>query len=350
MHQEAEIGFHVDLVNNGTFNQNLGIVGFYNTINSLSISGTQIPRFFDMEIEVVNHLFLDINTEVINSVSYILGDVITPRDNPNISLDYLENSFYILETDFKNTDGYVSFSGTDLFSFPIGDDNKLRPLITTNTTPNTIVKAAYFNEDANFPSTFNTSFNTSQFESIVNTISTIEFWDFNGPDNSLVTLTWDQESEISSLVPDILSLRVVGWHIIDNEWKDLGNSNVNGTLNEGTINSFIFNPSEYEVLTFGALITEDDLVIFNLFSPNGDGTNDTFVIEGIELFENELTIYNRWGNIVYDVANYKNDWNGTSNAGRVIRRNDNLPAGTYYYTLKIKDQNKTSTGWLYINY
>ncbi len=350
IHQDGEIGFHINLVNNGTFNQNLGLAGFYNTNNSLSISGTQTPRFFDIEVDVVNHLFLDINTEAINSVAYISGDIITPRNNPNISLDYLDNAFYILEGDLKNTDGYASYNSNLEFIFPIGNDNKLRPLITTNNTPNTIVKAAYFNEDPNTPSVFTTNFLTTSFESIINSISIIEFWDFDGPDNSLVTLTWDNDSDISSLVSDLQSLRVVGWHIIDQEWKNLGNSNFTGNFNQGTIDSFIFNPSDYEVLTFGSLVTIDDLEVFNLFSPNDDGANDTFVIRGIESFNNILKIYNRWGNIVFEAKNYQNDWDGTSNAGRVIKRNQKLPVGTYYYTLELTDSNRSSTGWLYINY
>ncbi|GGI56778.1 gliding motility-associated C-terminal domain-containing protein [Winogradskyella haliclonae] len=350
IHQDGEIGFHVNLINNGTFNQNLGLAGFYNTTNSLSIAGSQIPRFYDMEVDVVNHLFLDVNTEIINSAAYTTGDVITPRSNPSISLDYLDNSFYVLETDISNTDGYASFNGNTEFRFPIGDDDKLRPLITTNSTPNSIIKAAYFNEDPNFPSVFTNPFDTNSLESIVSQISILEFWDFDGPDNSFVTLTWDSESEIDQLVPDLLSLRVVGWHISDQEWKDLGNSNVTGTFAEGTINSFVFNPLDYEILTFGALVTEDELEIFNLFSPNDDGANDTFIIKGIESFENNLKIYNRWGNIVFEVNNYQNDWDGTSNAGRVIRRNQKLPAGTYFYTLELKESGRASTGWLYINY
>ncbi len=350
MHQDAEVGFHIDLVNDGTFNDNLGIAGFYNENYSLSISGTNIPRFFDVEVDVVNHLFLNINTEVVNSLAYINGDVITPRNSPNISLDYLDNAFFILEGDFQNTDGYSSYIGNDEFSFPIGDDDKLRPLITTNSILNSKISAAYFNEDPNFPSTFSTAFNTESTDVFINVVSDIEFWDFDGPNNSFVTLTWDTDSEIENLVTDLQALRVVGWHIADEEWKDLGNSSFTGTINEGSINSFLFNPSEYEVLTFGTLVTEDDLVIYNLFSPNADGTNDTFVIEGIEAFDNELTIYNRWGNVVFNATNYQNDWDGKSNAGRVVRRNQKLPAGTYYYTLEIKESGKVSTGWLYINY
>ncbi|MFS4482005.1 gliding motility-associated C-terminal domain-containing protein [Hyunsoonleella sp. 2307UL5-6] len=350
MHENAEVGFHIDLINDGTFNENLGLAGFYNTENELSISGSQIPRFYDMEVDVVNHLFLDINTEVVNSVSYITGDIITPRDDSSIAIDYLNNSFYILEDDERNTDGYASYSGDLSFTFPIGDNDKLRPLITTNSTPNTRVKAAYYDEDPNVPSTFNTSFNTQSLEPIIGATSTIEFWDFDGPINSFVTLTWNSESEIDNLVSDLSKLRVVGWHIQDMQWKDLGNTNTTGLLNEGTITSFLFNPSDYEVITFGALITEDDINIFNLVSPNNDGINDTFTVEGIEAFDNELTIFNRWGSVVYKMDNYQNNWDGVANVKHVIQRQKKVPVGTYYYILKLKDSGKTSTGWLYIIY
>ncbi|GGD10639.1 gliding motility-associated C-terminal domain-containing protein [Hyunsoonleella pacifica] len=350
MHENAEVGFHIDLINDGTFNENLGIAGFYNNDIALSISGSEVPRFYDMEVDVINHLFLDINTEVVNSVSYIAGDVITPREDPSVSIDYLNNSFYILEDDERNTDGYASYSGDLSFTFPIGNNDKLRPLITTNATPNTIVKAAYFDENPNFPSTFTTNFNTEALEPIIGEVSIIEFWDFDGPQNSFVTLTWNSESEIDNLVPDLSKLRVVGWHITDQQWKDLGNTSTTGSLSEGTITSFLFNPSDYEIITFGALITEDDINIYNLVSPNDDGINDTFTIDGIEAFNNELTIFNRWGSVVYKIDNYKNNWDGVANVKHVIQRHKKVPVGTYYYILKLKDSSKTSTGWLYIIY
>ncbi|WP_296323768.1 gliding motility-associated C-terminal domain-containing protein [Winogradskyella sp.] len=349
IHAEGEVGFHIDLINNGIFNENLGTTGFYNTTAPLSISGREIPRFYDMEVDVIDNLFLDINTEVSNSLAYLNGDIVTPRNTPTISLDFLENAFFILQEAAKKTDGYVSFNGNRIFSFPIGDDNKIRPLITTNTTPNTVVKAAYFNEDPNFPSVFTSIFDTSRVESVVNRVSTLEFWDFDGPNNSVVTLTWDNESEIDQLVTNLLSLRIVGWHIQDQEWKDLGNSNFTGTLNTGTISSFVFNPSDYEILTLGSLVTIDELEVFS-FSPNNDGANDTFVIRGIESFQNELKIYNRWGNIVFETTNYQNDWDGISNSNRSIRQGEKLPVGTYFYTLQIKSPNRTTTGWIYINY
>ncbi|RNL56836.1 T9SS type B sorting domain-containing protein, partial [Pedobacter jejuensis] len=73
--------------------------------------------------------------------------------------------------------------------------------------------------------------------------------------------------------------------------------------------------------------TINDLFIPNLYTPNGDGNNDTFVIRGLEMFaENDLIIVNRWGNEVYKQKNYQNNWTG-----------EGLNEGTYYYVLRVKD-------------
>jgi gliding motility-associated-like protein/uncharacterized repeat protein (TIGR01451 family) len=67
------------------------------------------------------------------------------------------------------------------------------------------------------------------------------------------------------------------------------------------------------------------LIIPNVFTPNGDGKNDTFVIPGLDTYaENEIVIINRWGNDVYEKKNYKNDWTGNG-----------LVEGTYFYVLKV---------------
>ncbi|PRY90342.1 gliding motility-associated C-terminal domain-containing protein, partial [Mongoliibacter ruber] len=72
--------------------------------------------------------------------------------------------------------------------------------------------------------------------------------------------------------------------------------------------------------------TQIEFEIPNVFTPNGDGINDTWEIRGIQEFfsSNSLLIVNRWGVEVYKSDNYANDWNGGS-----------LSAGTYYYQLKV---------------
>ncbi|MFL1896292.1 gliding motility-associated C-terminal domain-containing protein, partial [Aquimarina sp. 2-A2] len=99
-----------------------------------------------------------------------------------------------------------------------------------------------------------------------------------------------------------------------------------------------------------ALVAPGCLNIFNEFSPNGDGNNDTFVIDCISKYpNNRLEIYNRWGNIVFQKDGYDNSWNGTSNGRAVLYTEDKLPVGTYFYVLDLGDGSERKTGWLYIN-
>lgn len=73
------------------------------------------------------------------------------------------------------------------------------------------------------------------------------------------------------------------------------------------------------------------LMIPGGFSPNGDGQNDVFYIQGLENYpQNSLTIINRWGDIVYMANPYNNDWDGSSNTGINIA-GDHVTDGTYFY-------------------
>lgn len=81
------------------------------------------------------------------------------------------------------------------------------------------------------------------------------------------------------------------------------------------------------------------------FSPNGDGINDTFVIENSAGYTIDLEVYNRWGNIVYKSKSYQNDWAGKCNEGLYIGQD--VPTGTYYYVVKINNEKKV--GFITIN-
>ena len=74
------------------------------------------------------------------------------------------------------------------------------------------------------------------------------------------------------------------------------------------------------------IIFPPDITIPNVISPNGDDQNDYFVIRNIEFWSNQLTIYGRWGNKVYEAKNYVSQWKA-----------DGLPDGTYYYVLTLND-------------
>ena len=99
------------------------------------------------------------------------------------------------------------------------------------------------------------------------------------------------------------------------------------------------------------------LKIHNGISADGDGHNDSFIIEGIELYpDNNLKIFNRWGVLVYEKDGYRNDtepFDGHSNGRATINASSKLPQGTYYYILEYQDsvgQTQTNQGWLYLKY
>lgn len=90
---------------------------------------------------------------------------------------------------------------------------------------------------------------------------------------------------------------------------------------------------------------EECIVIHNVITPNGDGTNDTWIIDCIENFPvNEVLIFDRWGDKINEFSNYDNHlqvWKGTN------LRDEAVPDGTYYYVLTIRDGGKYA-GWVFV--
>ena len=75
-----------------------------------------------------------------------------------------------------------------------------------------------------------------------------------------------------------------------------------------------------------------------MFTPNGDGVNDTWDIDNIDLYpEVEINVFNQWGNKVFESTGYFEPWDGTYNGNP-------LPAATYYYTLDLKNGDAPYSG------
>jgi gliding motility-associated-like protein len=72
-----------------------------------------------------------------------------------------------------------------------------------------------------------------------------------------------------------------------------------------------------------------NIYIPNSFTPNGDGLNDTFGAIGEAIGEYTMQVFNRWGQLVFESNNYKNQWDGTYDGAQV-------PTGTYVYKMKAK--------------
>ena len=103
------------------------------------------------------------------------------------------------------------------------------------------------------------------------------------------------------------------------------------------------------------VVIEDDIEIYNSISPNGDGVNDELIIRNIDFYPNNtLEIYNRWGVLVYQADGYGQKdvlFKGLSDGRTTMNRNEELPEGTYFYTLMYvnsKGIQRQKAGYLYI--
>lgn len=82
----------------------------------------------------------------------------------------------------------------------------------------------------------------------------------------------------------------------------------------------------------------DGMVIPTGITPNADGFNDMFVIQNSAVCTSiKITVFNRWGNIVYREENYKNTWTGLNTKG------EQLPQGTYFVVIELDNGSKKAT-------
>jgi gliding motility-associated-like protein len=87
-------------------------------------------------------------------------------------------------------------------------------------------------------------------------------------------------------------------------------------------------------------VREDSIWVFVVkltiptgFSPNGDLINDNFVIPELGDFPAKITIFNRWGDVVFETDHYLNDWDGTCKTS-ICLGEGRLPEGTYFYSIE----------------
>lgn len=86
------------------------------------------------------------------------------------------------------------------------------------------------------------------------------------------------------------------------------------------------NPNVFSVSNEVDIIPGMAIFIPNAFTPNGDGLNDTFGVSGEAIHDFSLKIYNRWGDLIYESSNPREQWDGTF-------MGEPVPAGNYIYKL-----------------
>ena len=356
IHEGGSLGFHTNFINASPFDSNLGLAGFYGP-QPLTVSGTLTPQFYDVEIALDNDLQLVLGVDNSNNTNFVLGNIITPLSQPDIFYTFLDNSFYTGETDLSKIEGYAAITNQTSFAFPIGDREYMRPLILNSESTNLFAKSAYFFEDPNNPASLSGTFDTFNVALDVEVVNDIEFWRLEGNVPSTVTLSWNSRSAIASLTDDATKIIPVGWSKLSRRWLNLAGSTAVGNLTEGFVSSEQFNPDDYEIITLGVSkipyepLSKDVLSLDNyIVSANDDGINDAFFIpELADLGANFVQIYDRYGLKVFEMENYTDEFVGFSNLNNVpFASEKGLPAGVYFYTIAIKDENLNYQGFLYL--
>ena len=128
----------------------------------------------------------------------------------------------------------------------------------------------------------------------------------------------------------------------DNTFSYTPNTGVCGERDE--FQYMITTPMGSDIATVFVDILCEELTVMNGFSPNGDGINDSFTVLGLERFpNNEVMIFNRWGNQVFYKKGYTNNdgWYGTWEG-------QNLPDGTYFYIINTGEGDEPTSGYVQI--
>lgn len=90
-----------------------------------------------------------------------------------------------------------------------------------------------------------------------------------------------------------------------------------------------------------------EIIVYNAVSANGDERNEILLLQFIDsnplTQQNRVTIYNRWGDLVFETTDYDNQ----TRAFRGLNTNgDELPSGTYFYKLEFTSGQPMKTGYL----
>jgi len=100
-------------------------------------------------------------------------------------------------------------------------------------------------------------------------------------------------------------------------------------VNTFTAGPYLFSQGFLQPYFININFADDIIVDNNVITPNGDGKNDLFIIQGLGRYPgNKLSIYDRAGRKVYSATDYKNDWNAIVNGKP-------LSEDAYYYVLDL---------------
>lgn len=163
-------------------------------------------------------------------------------------------------------------------------------------------------------------------------------------------------SEISNLVNNDPNQEV---QLFENENDALQNINsinnlfsYNNISTPQTIFIRVSNENCFEIISFKLIVENCEVSIYNVITPNDDGSNDEFIISGLrDIYDkHKIYIFTRYGQLIWKGDNNSPSWDGRANTGLFFQSDKTLPTGTYYYVIEFNEPGvKPRAGYIYLN-
>ncbi len=358
VHPNAQVGLHTNILNEGSFfASDASLLGFYGN-NVLQVLGSQSINSYDLEVFLPNNLFLANTIAIRNNVNFVEGNILTALNNDLVYLNFQEEGFFTGEADSRKVNGFAAITNKQTFSFPVGNDTQLRPLLLNSTGVNSLAICAYLFENPSFPNSILDRFDIEEKVRDIGEVSPNEFWILKSNVPATITLSWNQTSGLAGFANSLDDIILVGWSKSTNQWVAIGNTGISGDLSQGFLISEQFVPDDFAALTFGTVPLPTDTFVVNnptlgdyFISPNGDGINDVLVFDNLDgTGSNLVQIYNKFGQKVFEFANYTNQFNGVANTGSLILNRDiGLPEGIYYYAVELPEIDLQYQGFFFLD-
>ena len=255
------------------------------------------------------------------------------------NLTIAENAVVSGGSDQSFVEGTIIQRGTGYKYFPLGVGSTFLPIELVDVS-GVDPEIAFSVQELNPNTTINGS---------LNEVSSNQYWQLellSGTfDGSMIKLAIKRES----FLPDITNAVVAEAIDLESPFNSLGQSEFSGNTIVGDVTSDQIGMGPIFTIGYAPTVSlEDDIMIINALSPNGDGIHDFLKVMNITAFpDNTLTIMNRWGNRVFEVKGYDNVNNVFEGFANVNGGNE-LSDGTYYYIIDKNDGSKAASGFIEI--
>ncbi len=355
-----------------SFNMDLDVYNIENFINigddSAAITLTTGEEVFGVlraDLIIINNIVTVLNSQLPDA-TVVIDKIKKACDNKRLLIDY--SVFNLNSTEILPSNTPISFYANDILvggaftenDILIGDsESNIIEIVLPNSIPTSFEFKIVVDDlgDGTGIVQETNEFNNETKTQItqLSSPSIIELPNIKECDLGFNTAIFDltKNESIIDLSENSIAYYLSELEAINKENEIASPSNYKNTADITTIYVRIDNDFCYTITSFDLIVINCPPLIPSGFSPNNDGVNDGFNIQGLlNIFDKfELKIYNRYGTLIYQGGNELGFWDGKPNKG--INHNGGvLPVGTYYYVLHLNDDNfdKPLTGWVYLNY